>query len=298
MGAAIMRVTASGLVVLSVLLGVGASAAAPTTQSLRAATERLKPLYSPAPKTDWIERHPEERGQTFEEYLASRPNRPTAQRNTIFIQPLGEFTAAQDKAVAATAAYLRVFYGLPVKRLPSESLDGAPAYARRVHPRWGDKQILCAYVLDRMLKRRPENAVAVLALTTSDLWPGEEWNFVYGQASLVDRVGVWSLYRYGDPEQEYPLYLRRTLKVAVHETGHMLGIVHCTAYRCGMNGSNNRADLDSTPLAFCPQCAAKVWWSARLQPAAWHRGLVKFADEHQLREEAAFWRQALQAVDR
>ena len=26
--------------------------------------------------------------------------------------------------------------------------------------------------------------VAVLALTTSDLWPGEGWNFVFGQASL------------------------------------------------------------------------------------------------------------------
>ena len=49
--------------------------------------------------------------------------------------------------------------------------------------------------------RRPEDAVAVLGLTTSDLWPGEGWNFVFGQASLRDRIGVWSLYRFGDPER-------------------------------------------------------------------------------------------------
>ncbi|MGE5192634.1 MAG: Zn-dependent protease, partial [Deltaproteobacteria bacterium] len=64
------------------------------------------------------------------------------------------------------------------------------------------------------------------------LKPGEGWNFVFGQASLSDRVGVWSIYRFGNPEKsadDYKLCLRRTLATAVHETGHMLGIKHCTA---------------------------------------------------------------------
>jgi archaemetzincin len=285
------------MVFTTALLGASAAAAEPMPpKALRAAADRLRPLYSPSPKTDWIERHPEERGQTFEQYIASRPNRPSAKRNTLYIQPLGEFTAIQDKAVAATASYLGLFYGLPVQRLPNLPLDDVPAYARRVHPRWGDKQILCAYVLDRVVKRRPENAVAVLALTTIDLWPGEDWNFVFGQASLEDRVGVWSLYRYGDPQEEYPLYLRRTLKVAVHETGHMLGMLHCTAYRCGMNGANNRPEMDATPLAFCPECAAKTWWACNLQPSAWHRGLIKFSVQENLSDEADFWRKALETL--
>ena len=129
------------------LLATWATAVEPTPKALRAAADRLRPLYEPSPKTDWIERHPEERGQTFDQYLVSRANRPSGKRTTLYIQPLGEFTKLQDKAVAATASYLQVFYGLPVKRLPHLPLDDVPAYARRVHPKWGDQQILCAYLL-------------------------------------------------------------------------------------------------------------------------------------------------------
>ncbi len=48
----------------------------------------------------------------------------------------------------------------------------------------------------------------MLALTTSDLWPGEGWNFVFGQASLSERVGVWSLHRLGNPQIEFTTCLR------------------------------------------------------------------------------------------
>lgn len=228
--------------------------------------------------------------------MAGRSNRPTAKRTTLYIQPLGEFSTAQDKAIAATAEYLHAFYGLPVKRLPPSPLDNVPPWARREHPRTGDKQVLCVYLLDRLLKLKPADAVAVLGLTTSDLWPGEDWNYVFGQARPEDRVGIWSLHRYGDPETECSLYLRRTLKVAVHETGHLLGMQHCTAYRCGMNGSNHRDEMDATPLAFCPECAMKTWWACNQTPAAWHRGLIEFAEKHQLTEEGEFWRKSLQAL--
>jgi HSP20 family molecular chaperone IbpA len=59
---------------------------------------------------------------------------------------------------------------------------------------------LSTYLLYEVLEPdRPEDALAYLALTASDLWPGEGWNFVFGQANLRRRVGVWSLYRNGDP---------------------------------------------------------------------------------------------------
>jgi archaemetzincin len=65
------------------------------------------------------------------------------------------------------------FYGVPVKTLDRIGMDAIPAKARRVHPTWGDKQILTTYVLYDLLKpRRPKDAVAVLALTTADLWRG------------------------------------------------------------------------------------------------------------------------------
>ena len=188
------------------------------------------------------------------------------------------------------------FYNVPVKTLHSIPLDVIPRKARRVHPSWKVPQILSTHVLNLLKARRPPDAVAVLALTTSDLWPGEGWNFVYGQASLSERVGVWSLARNGDPVAEYPVCLSRTLKTALHETGHMLGIPHCTAYECGMNGSNHEEESDSRPMGFCPEDEMKIWWGCRVDPARRYERLVEFAGANGLTVEARAWKAALDAV--
>lgn len=46
----------------------------------------------------------------------------------------------------------------------------------------------------------------MIAFTNADLWPGEGWNYVFGQASLADHVGVWSIHRYGDPSTATQLF--------------------------------------------------------------------------------------------
>jgi archaemetzincin len=46
---------------------------------------------------------------------------------------------------------------------------------------------------------------------------------------------VWSLARNGDPTESpeaFRIALLRAMKIAVHETGHMFSLEHCTAYRC------------------------------------------------------------------
>ncbi len=91
----------------------------------------------------------------------------------------------------------------------------------------------------------------MIALTTSDLWPGKGWNFVFGQARLRERVGVWSLYRNGDPDESegaFRLCLLRTIKTATHETGHMFSLRHCTKYECNMCESNNSEESDRSPM--------------------------------------------------
>ena len=262
--------------------------------AIRQAAKKIEPLHEkkrPPAAHDWLAQH-HEAGQTFDEYLKSNPNRPTRSRTRLYIQPLGEFSEAQRRLVDDTADLMSRFYNLPVKVLDSLSLDLIPSEARRKHPRWGDKQILTTYVLDKVLKpRRPDDAVAMLALTTSDLWPGENWNFVFGQASLSERVGVWSLYRYGDTDDPRPdnPFNRRLFKVALHETGHMFGITHCTAYECCMNGSNNLDEMDSRPMWLCPQCVQKVWWACSAEPAKRYQRLAEFAEKQYLAQEAEFW---------
>ena len=47
-----------------------------------------------------------------------------------------------------------------------------------------------------MAKSTPADAFCVSAITMCDLYPRDDWNFVFGLARLVDGVGVYSLTRY------------------------------------------------------------------------------------------------------
>src|SRR5262249_52780875 len=150
-----------------------------------------------------------------------------------------------------TREYLGLFFDVPVLVRRHVPLADIPLRARRKYPDWGDEQLLSTYVLREVLEPDvPGDALAYLALTASDLWPGKGWNFVFGQANLRRRVGVWSIYRNGEPASR--ACLRRTLMTASHETAHILTIKHCTAYRCLMNGSNHQEERDGQPLYPCP----------------------------------------------
>lgn len=219
----------------------------------------------------------------------------------VYIQPLGEFSETQQRILNCTTEYMHLYFGLPVKKLPQLSLDVIPPKARRVHPSWGMDQILSTYVLEQVLiPRVSRDAVAVLALTASDLWPGEGWNFVFGQASLQSRVGVWSIYRNGDPEvgnDAFRLCLRRTLKTATHETGHMFSMLHCTTCECNMCGSNHRAESDRHPLWLCPTCLAKLTWATGTEPIGRYRRLAAFCRENVLVEEAEFFGKSVEVLE-
>ena len=54
-----------------------------------------------------------------------------------------------------------------------------------------------------LMARRTPGDAAVLGITALDLWPGPGWNFVFGQVSLRERVGVWSMARNGDPDESF-----------------------------------------------------------------------------------------------
>jgi archaemetzincin len=257
-----------------------------------------KPLGMPGPG-DWLASH-EEPGQTYSEYVLSRPIRPDARRRVIYIQPLGDFSATQRKIIQLTAEFMGIYFQLPVRVSKDLPLSLIPQRARRKHPQWGVSQILSTYVLNDVLKPRlPKDAVAFIAFTTSDLWPGEGWNFVFGQASLGDRVGVWSIQRLGDPdkaEDAYRLTLHRTLGIAAHETGHMFSIEHCIFYECCMCGSNSLSEADRYPLWLCPQCLAKLCHATGADPEKRFKELIAFAKTHGLTTEEDFWRKSLAAM--
>ncbi len=277
--------------------------AGPSIKSLRADIVKLTPLHEKLGKPkpgEWLDRF-KEPGQSFRQYLFCRPTLPRGKRRVLYIQPIGKFTASQRKIVNLTGEFMGIYFNRPVKILKDLPLATIPASARRTHPDWGDKQILTSYVLDKLLRPKlPKDAAAFLALTATDLWPGDNWNFVFGQASLRHRVGVWSIYRNGDPDEDiasFRLCLRRTIQTATHETGHMFSMLHCTVYKCNMCGSNSREESDSHPLALGPQCVAKVCWATQIDPRVRYKALLKFARKQGLKKEADFYAKSLKALE-
>ncbi|TET37798.1 MAG: hypothetical protein E3J72_05360 [Planctomycetota bacterium] len=257
--------------------------------------KKLVPLHKPLGKpgkSDWLSHHSEP-GQTFEQYIACNPERPAGNRSFIYVQPLGDFSKTEKKIILLTAKFMTYYFNLQIKLCKNLPLSTIPKSARRVHPKWKDKQILAPYILDYVLRPRlPDDAMAYIAFTNSDLWPGEGWNFVYGLASLRHRVGVWSIYRNGDPDESdesFRLCPLRTIKMASHETGHMFSMKHCIKYECNMCGCNNRTESDRLPLALCPECTAKICWATKTNPLSRYRQLSKFCGKNGLEKEKKFY---------
>ncbi len=266
------------------------------------AAEALKPLHRAKKPGSWmLGPGKDEEGQTFDEYADSNPVKPDAQRRTLYIVLLGEFDGERRKIVDLCAEFMGLYFNLPVKFADPIPLSAVPESNRRIHPSWGMKQIRAGYVLDEvLLPKVPKDAVALIAFTKSDLYPQDDWNFVFGMASLYRRVGVWSIYRYGDPStgaRELALCLKRTIKVGTHETGHMFGIHHCTRYECNMNGSNNLEESDGCPLALCPECVRKIWWACDCDPVGRYADLESFCRKHGMTAEADFYKASREKIE-
>ena len=247
---------------------------------------------------EWLVGH-RESGQTFQQYLGVRPPALGVTRNTIYLVPLGTHTPEQGSIERETAEFLALFYGMPTRWLNPIAADAIPESARRTNPDTQQLQFNSIYILNEVLRGRvPNDAATLLALTATDLWPGEGWNFVFGQGSLGQPTGVWSMHRFGDPadDTERPLVLMRMLKTASHEAGHLFGMPHCTAYQCGMNGSNSLSETDRHPLAFCPECEAKIWLIGGMDRRQRYRELAAFARRHGLADAEKLWTASADAL--
>jgi archaemetzincin len=310
--------TASLTMVMVVVGAWGWVTSTPTPQPLRPVPRPLSPAEQAAiaqpiaallplhkqldrpERGEWLDTH-EEAGQNYHQYVRGEPVCVGSVRRTIYVQPLGEFTPAERRVVAGASEFLSAAFQLPVLVLDDLSLDAIPATARRTHPQWGVPQILATYVLDEVLQPRlPADAVTYIGLTTADLWTGAGSNFVFGYASLEGRVGVWSIDRFGDPgesEEAFRTALLRTMKISVHETGHMFSLAHCVNFECVMNGVNHLQELDRRPAAFCPLCLAKIVHATGADPRGHMEACARFADAQGLSAERKFWRRSLEMID-
>lgn len=257
-----------------------ASTAAPSTSASQPANEpppfRKKRVAKPG---EWLHEHPE-KPQSFDSYTRSEPIRPTATRNVIVMQPLGALGAKQTALIGKMREVMAAFFALPVEVRPAIAL---PDKGRRVRTEGGRvfTQHHTRVLLDEVLASRvPNNAVVYVGVIAEDLYPEPEWNYVFGEATLEKRVGVYSLARlfpefWGEkssPATDLRAFVKGS-QILVHETGHAFSLPHCTEYECVMNGMNSLEELDDQFGELCPVCLRKLAWNVGFDTAARYRTL-------------------------
>ena len=256
-------------------------------------------LPPPGPRA-WRRLRPEA-PQSVEQFGADAPNLRVAPRDRIVLLPLGRFPfevvadglfvgMVRTPEISAIAAVLAAFFATPVDAMPSEAFPAGRVPRR---DRLGRSQYDARALLDRASVRLPGDAHSMLMLVNVDLFVWSEQNYAYGWSTLRDRLGVVGFSRL-DPgalgefaSDDVPgVILRRGLRVAVHEVGHMFGLGHCQAFRCMMNGIADLEELDATPLRLCPLCLRKLHLVTDLDPRARDAALLRAFADLGLAEEA------------
>jgi archaemetzincin len=161
-----------------------------------------------------------------------------------------------ESLLAAIRESLRQGYGVEVDL---GAALGEPGFA------WDDTRgqysapVILRRLLDGVGADHGAGRSRLLAVTGRDLYI-PMLSFVYGQAQLGGRVAVVSLARlrpefYGLPPDEELLTIRAR-KEALHEVGHLFGLVHCPEVNCAMTLSTGIRQLDWKQPSLCAGCAA------------------------------------------
>lgn len=254
-------------------------------RAFEAHPEDFAPLPEPG-ADDWLNWHTEP-PQSVGNFWVSGPNRPGHdQRDKFYILPLGPVPDT-----AKLEVFAHDFFSMPVVVL--DPADMSEVQLTRRARDTGD-QLLATDLQAYLQSRLPEDAYAMIGLTTEDLYPSDDYNYVFGLASVTERTGVFSLARY-DPQFYDPaadpnpvLQRERAFKILAHEAGHMFGIGHCVHHACIMNGANHSEELDRAPLALCPVCLRKLHLLVGFDPKMRYQALQGRYVESELVQAAEF----------
>jgi archaemetzincin len=128
-------------------------------------------------------------------------------------------------------------------------------------------------------------------VTLCDLYPGVNWNYVFGWANFGRGSGVFSFKRY-HPDYSmfhthtYDDYIRLACHTMAHEIGHMFALHHCPYYECLMNGYNSLEEqIQRKNNTLCPICLKKLKLNIGFDTRQRFENLLKAATELKFTQE-------------
>ncbi|CAF3885085.1 unnamed protein product, partial [Rotaria sordida] len=148
-----------------------------------AVTNKLHESFQPVPipnHGDWLRYH-EEKGQTLKAFEQTTSKAvPHSTFNTIYIQPVGSFNHPRAAPLNVIIQFARIFFaGCEVELLPTIDFSKDMKY-RENH---GIKQYrtdgFYNYLSQTRYFRDTSRELLCVAVTMTDIYPDESWNFVY-----------------------------------------------------------------------------------------------------------------------
>ncbi len=228
--------------------------------------------------------------QTLDAYISITPLDLNNQKKYIYIQALGEFDSLEKKVLSIDATYLSVLFNCEVKMLNPISSNQIPNSGLR------NNQISTKYIFNAFKNELPSDAIGLIIITNQDLYPGDDWNYVFGEAQIKNKIAIASFYRFGNiysEDLEFNLCIKRLLKTTSHEFLHVLNMAHCQIFECVLNGGNSLQECDKQLMIICPACLEKLDYLLQENPQDYFNRVKPFFDVNGFLEESKFCEKVL-----
>lgn len=170
------------------------------------------------------------------------------------MRPLGR--AGQVVVVALGSVHPRTLQaaGEALRELEVAARSG-PSLDRPQYAYNKDRRQYHATSIIRRLASLGQKDAPVVGIVDGDLFLPDA-PYVIGDADRDAGAAVFSLTRlsHGEPD----VVRRRAQVETIHAAGHLLGLSHCTDFRCAMFFSRDAADADRKGAGLCTSCRAAL----------------------------------------